>query len=182
MCVRTSLLHGLLLAFASDLPACVRFDAVSGHLGMFNWSYVPTSRGFDKYYGYHTAADILLRCTIVLSDRRLVACACLNIHCRYYTGAEDYWTHYSGVGYDIHDGTQIDWSPSCSLPDQQECPNSQYSTHLFTTTAEQYLVAHAETQPHAPLFLYPLASNTAHTVTDVSLEVFAQSVAAKPHT
>jgi hypothetical protein len=23
------------------------------HLGMFNWSYVPSMRGFDEYYGYH---------------------------------------------------------------------------------------------------------------------------------
>ena len=27
------------------------------HIGMFNWSYVPTSRGFNKYYGYYTGAE-----------------------------------------------------------------------------------------------------------------------------
>ena len=86
----------------------------------------------------------------------------------YFTGAEDYWTHFSGVGYDIHAGNEIDWGPCCRGP-AALCPDAHYSTHLFTNMAEQYIVEHAETHGTggggvAPLFLY-LAYQAMHSPT-----------------
>lgn len=95
------------------------------HLGMFNSSYVPTARGFGRFFGY-------------------------------YTGAEDYWTHFSGPGFDIHNGTVADWSPSCTAAQEQGCPDGTYSTHLFTRAAVGAIgdAARAHAVNGQPLFLY----------------------------
>ena len=92
------------------------------HLGFTTWAYVPTARGFSRFYGF-------------------------------YAGAADHFTHYSGVGYDMRNGTVVDWSRCCEQPGhalasgtlESRCFEDTYSTHMFTTAAQQFVREHAST-------------------------------------
>lgn len=86
------------------------------HVGFYKEEYVPTSRGFDSFYGF-------------------------------YGGGEDYykhdvhgWFNHTFYGYDMRDGTKVDWSA-----------NNTYSTELFARQAIDVVAKHDEDKP---LFLY----------------------------
>ncbi|KAK7476922.1 hypothetical protein BaRGS_00031861 [Batillaria attramentaria] len=80
------------------------------HLGMCNWKYTPTYRGFDTYFGY-------------------------------YNGAEDYYTHITGHGFDMRLNTSV-----------AKDPNKTHFDYLFTQHAVDVIQGHDD--PSTPLFLY----------------------------
>jgi arylsulfatase A-like enzyme len=84
----------------------------------------------------------------------------------FYTGAADHYTHFSGEGYDMRNGTTIDWEPRCDAgraatavegngggsgggatavtpATAAACSDSSYSTHLFTSAAQRFVREHA---------------------------------------
>ena len=44
----------------------------------------------------------------------------------------------------MRNGTAIDWDAQCLADNSDNCPDSQYSTHLFTATAQTFVSEHVE--------------------------------------
>lgn len=78
----------------------------------------------------------------------------------FYTGGEDYFTHQTS-GYDMHLDASPNCGTGCSIVDWDS--NGVYSTHLFTTAAQQLISQH---DPATPMFMY-LAYQAVHSPNEV---------------
>jgi len=96
----------------------------------------------------------------------------------FYSGAEDYFTHKRGSGYDFRDGEQV-------VPKYKE----KYSTHVFSERAQQIIRDHRNTsQPffmylafqsvHAPLQVPELYENMYRNIADRNRRIFSGMVSA----
>ena len=80
--------------------------------------------------------------------------------CRYYSGAEDYFTHQVGHALDLHDDNkQSGISPAYGY-------ENEYSTHLYARKAVEAIEKHATENKQEPMFMY-LAFQAIHSPDEV---------------
>jgi arylsulfatase A-like enzyme len=98
------------------------------HLGMKTKDYLPSSRGFDKFYGFY------LGC----SD-----------YWKHYGDVDDN----GEAGLDLHEGgIELNIPPGEDVPLYNTA--SQYSTTLYGKKAIEWIDLHAKTKPNVPWYMY----------------------------
>jgi arylsulfatase B len=70
----------------------------------------------------------------------------------YYLGAEDYYTHMVGGGYDLHRDKTAKCGAGCS--EIEWSAQGIYSTEVFAAELVAKIRSHASTAPSKPLFVY----------------------------
>jgi hypothetical protein len=83
-----------------------RLFAGKWHLGMAAWNQTPTFRGYNSFHGMHLCG-MPPPCAIsaTLTPSAPPGCSPTG----YYSGGQDYYTHKSGNGFDLH----VDKGPRC---------------------------------------------------------------------
>ncbi len=108
------------------------------HLGHFNSSYLPNSRGFDSFYGYYSALtgfyDHLVLDPVLSIQEKRYNLKVINTNVLNKTQLTG-WT-----GYDMQDNANVDWSSY-----------GAYATDVFSQKSVNIVNAHDASKP---LFLY----------------------------
>lgn len=104
------------------------------HLGLKSPAYLPSHRGFDRFFGYYTGVmDYWTHAAHVTVDP--TSGAVVN------------------GGLDLHLGG-ADFGLGGKLDQPVYNTSGDYSTLMFARKASEWIEEHAQTRPHVPMFLY----------------------------